>query len=78
MWGYGLTACVTDIECLVPDREASRSYTVLIGNREWMVRNKLTVTHDIDKTMSQHENDGHTAILIAIDGSLFRKLMCTP
>lgn len=41
---------------------------VLIGNREWMVRNNLPVNGDIDKAMSKHEHDGHTAVLVAIDG----------
>ncbi|CAF0725371.1 unnamed protein product [Rotaria sordida] len=70
VWGYGLTARVTDIECLVSDDNISRSYMVLIGNREWMMRNNLKVADSIDKIMSRHEHDGHTAILIAIDNKL--------
>jgi hypothetical protein len=30
--------------------------------------NHLKVDDGIDKTMSVHEHDGHTAVLIAIDG----------
>ena len=70
IWGFGLSAAVTDIGGLVPGDDASHSYRVLIGNREWMTQNELKVTDDIDKLMSTHENDGHTVILIGIDGRL--------
>lgn len=46
----------------------SRSYNVRIGNREWMKRHGLTVTERMDATMSEHEDQGHTAVLCAIDG----------
>jgi len=47
---------------------ASRVFCVLIGNREWMLRNGLEVTTEIDKSMQEHEVQGHTAVLCAIDG----------
>ncbi|KAL3879471.1 hypothetical protein ACJMK2_031767 [Sinanodonta woodiana] len=47
---------------------ASKPYEVLIGNREWMHRNCLTVTEKMDQTMSEHEDQGQTAVLCAIDG----------
>ena len=47
---------------------ASRPYDVLIGNREWMTRNGLIVTDKMDETMTEHEHQGQTAILCAIDG----------
>ncbi|KAK6173176.1 hypothetical protein SNE40_016680 [Patella caerulea] len=46
---------------------ASKSYDVLIGNREWMNRNGLTVTKEMDDCMTEHEELGHTAVLCAID-----------
>uniref|UniRef100_A0A673GPC9 Copper-transporting ATPase 2 n=1 Tax=Sinocyclocheilus rhinocerous TaxID=307959 RepID=A0A673GPC9_9TELE len=46
------------------------SYSVLIGNRQWMMRNGLEVTADVDDAMSSHETKGQTAILVAIDGVL--------
>ncbi|KAK7154948.1 hypothetical protein R3I93_009787 [Phoxinus phoxinus] len=46
------------------------SYSVLIGNRQWMLRNGLEVTADVDDAMSSHETKGQTAILVAIDGVL--------
>lgn len=72
IWGYGLQANVSEIENLVPSTtktKKSTKYWVLIGNREWMKRNHLKVDNGIDKTMSLHEHDGHTAVLIAIDGN---------
>jgi Cu+-exporting ATPase len=71
IWGYGLTAHVSNIECLVPTNDSDYSshvYLVLIGNREWMKCNHINVDDGIDKTMSVHEHDGHTAILVGIDG----------
>ena len=70
-WGYGLQARVSNIDCLIRNttEERSRAYSVLIGNREWMKCNHLTVDDGIDKTMSLHEHDGHTAVLVAIDGN---------
>ncbi|CAF4739502.1 unnamed protein product [Rotaria sp. Silwood1] len=69
-WGYGLFARVTGIDCLIPQSDTLRSYTVLIGNREWMMRNNINVNEHVDITMSKHEHDGHTAVLVAIDDIL--------
>ncbi|XP_076028176.1 copper-transporting ATPase 2 isoform X2 [Genypterus blacodes] len=52
-----------------PTGEAS-SYSVLIGNREWMRRNGHHIGADVDAAMSSHETKGQTAILVAIDGVL--------
>ncbi|KAJ7401966.1 ATPase copper transporting beta [Pitangus sulphuratus] len=48
----------------------SHTYSVLIGNREWMRRNGLTIAHDVNDAMTDHETKGQTAILVAIDGVL--------
>ncbi|KAL4229704.1 ATPase Cu transporting protein 7B [Mactra antiquata] len=53
---------------------ASKPYDVLIGNREWMRRNGLEVTDQMDRTMSEHEEQGHTAVLCAIDGVIIAML----
>uniref|UniRef100_A0A8C9W0A7 Copper-transporting ATPase 2 n=1 Tax=Scleropages formosus TaxID=113540 RepID=A0A8C9W0A7_SCLFO len=53
-----------------PEPAGAPSYSVLIGNREWMRRNGLQVTPDVDEAMSSHESKGQTAILVAIDGVL--------
>ncbi|XP_075598017.1 copper-transporting ATPase 2 isoform X2 [Balearica regulorum gibbericeps] len=49
---------------------ASHTYSVLIGNREWMRRNGLHVANDVNDAMTDHEMKGQTAILVAIDGML--------
>uniref|UniRef100_A0A8B9HJA2 P-type Cu(+) transporter n=1 Tax=Astyanax mexicanus TaxID=7994 RepID=A0A8B9HJA2_ASTMX len=50
--------------------ELSASYTVLIGNREWMRRNALHIRPDVDEAMTEHERRGRTAVLVAVDGEL--------
>jgi len=47
---------------------ASTVYSVLIGNREWMRRNGLAVTDEMDAAMTEQETVGQTAVLCAIDG----------
>nr|DBA32557.1 TPA: hypothetical protein GDO54_000340 [Pyxicephalus adspersus] len=49
---------------------APQPHSVLIGNREWMRRNGLTISHDVDDAMTSHEMKGQTAVLVAIDGAL--------
>ncbi|XP_074942251.1 copper-transporting ATPase 2 isoform X1 [Phalacrocorax aristotelis] len=49
---------------------ASQTYSVLIGNREWMRRNGLHIANDVNDAMTDHETKGQTAILVAIDGVL--------
>ncbi|XP_053141057.1 copper-transporting ATPase 2 isoform X2 [Hemicordylus capensis] len=52
------------------DAEVPQTYSVLIGNREWMRRNGLHISSDVNDAMTGHEMKGHTAILVAIDGVL--------
>ncbi|XP_052076803.1 copper-transporting ATPase 1-like isoform X2 [Mytilus californianus] len=63
---------IEDIELM--GASAPQPYQVLIGNREWMQRNGLIVTDLMDKSMSEHEDQGHTAVLCAIDGILVAML----
>lgn len=60
--GVGSVPTETDV---VP-----QTYSVLIGNREWMKRNGLAISSDVSDAMTDHEMKGHTAILVAIDGLL--------
>lgn len=41
---------------------------MLIGNREWMMRNGLFVSEEISQVMGEHEERGHTAVLLAVNG----------
>ena len=45
-------------------------YTVLIGNRDWMIQNGLKIDTDVDRAMIEHEEKGQTAVLTAINGQL--------
>ncbi|XP_070786968.1 copper-transporting ATPase 2 [Enoplosus armatus] len=70
-----LPGATTDESSLLSAAEASSageplSYSVLIGNREWMRRNGHHIEADIEAAMSSHETKGQTAILVAIDGVL--------
>jgi len=42
-------------------------YHVLIGNREWMKRNALTISEEIEKRMVREEELGRTAVLAAVN-----------
>lgn len=46
-----------------------QTFSVLIGNREWMRRNGLTISSDVSDAMANHELKGQTAVLVAIDGT---------
>ncbi|KAF3688428.1 Copper-transporting ATPase 2 [Channa argus] len=70
-----LPGATTDESSLLSAAEAPstgerQSYSVLIGNREWMRRNGHHIGADVDAAMSSHEAKGQTAILVAIDGVL--------
>ncbi|XP_052590628.1 copper-transporting ATPase 1 [Peromyscus californicus insignis] len=48
----------------------THQYKVLIGNREWMIRNGLVISNDVDDSMIEHERKGRTAVLVTIDDEL--------
>ncbi|KAG8506493.1 Copper-transporting ATPase 1, partial [Galemys pyrenaicus] len=48
----------------------AQHYKVLIGNREWMIRNGLIISNDVDGFMTEHERKGRTAVLVAVDDEL--------
>lgn len=56
-----------------PSEEPEVEHVVLIGNREWMTRNGVTVPRQVQEAMQQDEELGRTAILAAIDN----QLVCT-
>lgn len=52
------------------ENEDSKTYEVLIGNREWMKRNFLEINSKISEKMEEYEQDGNTCFLCAIDGHI--------
>uniref|UniRef100_A0A671RBY2 P-type Cu(+) transporter n=1 Tax=Sinocyclocheilus anshuiensis TaxID=1608454 RepID=A0A671RBY2_9TELE len=77
--GCGIRCLVSNTENLLKrddsdseenQRNATASFTVLIGNREWMRRNALQVRADVDEAMTEHEKRGRTAVLVAVDNEL--------
>ncbi|KAJ7418100.1 ATPase copper transporting beta [Willisornis vidua] len=64
----GDSAVITLTESHGPS--SSHTYSVLIGNREWMRRNGLNIANDVNDAMTDHETKGQTAILVAINGGL--------
>ncbi|XP_077055611.1 copper-transporting ATPase 2 [Siphateles boraxobius] len=67
---HGATTDETSLVARTDSGSDCTSFSVLIGNRQWMLRNGLEVTSDVDDAMSSHETKGQTAILVAIDGVL--------
>uniref|UniRef100_A0A8C0B266 P-type Cu(+) transporter n=1 Tax=Buteo japonicus TaxID=224669 RepID=A0A8C0B266_9AVES len=67
--GCGISCKVGGVEAVLGP-SASHTYSVLIGNREWMRRNGLHIANDVNDAMTDHETKGQTAILVAIDGVL--------
>ncbi|KAM4601643.1 copper-transporting ATPase 2 isoform 2-T2 [Polymixia lowei] len=72
---FHLPGATTDESSLIPDDNVTpagegSTYSVLIGNREWLRRNGHHIRADVDAAMSSHETKGQTAILVAIDGVL--------
>jgi Cu+-exporting ATPase len=49
-----------------PDQN-EKHFNVLIGNREWMRRNFIEISHKIDSKMESFEMNGNTCILCAVD-----------
>uniref|UniRef100_A0A4W6DHE5 Copper-transporting ATPase 2 n=1 Tax=Lates calcarifer TaxID=8187 RepID=A0A4W6DHE5_LATCA len=74
--GCGISCRVSNVDHLLQQQSEEYligeglSYSVLIGNREWMRRNGHHIGADVDAAMSSHETKGQTAILVAIDGVL--------
>uniref|UniRef100_A0AAX7TEW7 P-type Cu(+) transporter n=1 Tax=Astatotilapia calliptera TaxID=8154 RepID=A0AAX7TEW7_ASTCA len=78
--GCGIRCQVSNTESLLKQLDTAKyvwkcipttaTYVVLIGNREWMRRNCLQVTPEIDEAMIEHERRGRTAVLVAVDDLL--------
>ncbi|XP_006154287.1 copper-transporting ATPase 2 isoform X2 [Tupaia chinensis] len=68
--GCGIGCKVSSVEAILAPDAAPQTFSVLIGNREWMRRNGLTISSDVSDAMTDHEMKGQTAILAAIDGVL--------
>ena len=51
-----------------PKEFTGDKYNVLMGNREWMEQNGISITPVIDQLMIMQEELGQTAILVAVNG----------
>uniref|UniRef100_A0A8D2CVJ1 Copper-transporting ATPase 1 n=1 Tax=Sciurus vulgaris TaxID=55149 RepID=A0A8D2CVJ1_SCIVU len=58
------------IDAQLSNTFSTQQYKVLIGNREWMIRNGLIINNDVDDSMTEHERKGRTAVLVAVDDEL--------
>ena len=65
---HGLSNDIFSFVQLLIAESATKVYATLIGNRNWMAQNGLSVSKDMDETMEEHEYKGHTAVLVAING----------
>ncbi|XP_060809040.1 copper-transporting ATPase 1 isoform X2 [Amyelois transitella] len=58
---------------ILPEGEQDAEQVVLIGNREWMSRNGITVPPRVQEALRQDEELGRTAVIAAIND----ELVCT-
>ncbi|XP_011938261.1 PREDICTED: copper-transporting ATPase 1 isoform X5 [Cercocebus atys] len=58
------------IDAQISNALNAQQYKVLIGNREWMIRNGLVISNNVDDFMTEHEKKGRTAVLVAVDDEL--------
>uniref|UniRef100_A0A2K6SVZ4 Copper-transporting ATPase 1 n=1 Tax=Saimiri boliviensis boliviensis TaxID=39432 RepID=A0A2K6SVZ4_SAIBB len=58
------------IDAQISNALNAQQYKVLIGNREWMIRNGLVINNYVDDLMTEHERKGRTAVLVAVDDEL--------
>lgn len=54
--------------------QVNKEYCVLAGNREWMNRNGIILTNQMEMTLTNEENLGRTAILCTVDGKIISLL----
>lgn len=45
-------------------------FSVIVGNREWMNRNGLLISEDVERRMNEDEEQGRSVVLCAINGNL--------
>ncbi|XP_012519541.1 PREDICTED: copper-transporting ATPase 1 isoform X2 [Propithecus coquereli] len=64
------TSSSMNIDAQLSNVPNAQQYKVLIGNREWMIRNGLVINNDVDDSMIEHERRGRTAVLVAVDDEL--------
>ncbi|WP_338140519.1 HAD-IC family P-type ATPase [Candidatus Phytoplasma fabacearum] len=50
--------------------ESESKYEILIGNRNWIIKNGLTISHEMDKVLNSQEEIGSTSVLFAINGMI--------
>ncbi|KAF7271816.1 hypothetical protein GWI33_015361 [Rhynchophorus ferrugineus] len=53
-----------------PEDTGLGEYNVIVGNREWMRRNGMSLIPEVDRTMIAEEEEGRSAVLCAINGTI--------
>ena len=54
--------------------ERDIAYNVLVGNREWMVRNGVEIWGQVETKMEREEEMGRTAVVLAVEGRVMMVL----
>ena len=44
---------------------------MLIGNRDWMLKNRVHIYPEVESLMADQEEKGHTVVLCAMNGMCF-------
>eukprot|EP00116_Pleurobrachia_bachei_P019310 sb/3479572/ len=71
--GMGISCTVTNVNQFFTDTadlNISDTYEVLIGNRAMVSEAGVIVNEEVEMKMQEHENCGHTVVIVVIDGEI--------
>ena len=55
---------------------SKKKYDVVIGTRTFMLENSVVVSDDVEQIAQTHEENGRTAVLVAINSKLNKQMPC--